>query len=781
MQNSWSYGKSIEAFLEDCKEDPNKILGRLNDGASNFCILQTQIEAWKKEIEILQEALKDFSSQKDRIYFEFNLMRYSKRVDVVLILNGILFCLEFKVKTVAEEAKTYQSQDKNQAKAYADEFSQFHSESHKCPIVPMLVVSDASDCADVVEICCDNIFEVIRANASTLSRELKKAVSQLKSLPLGLERLTDLSKWERGEYQTVPTIVQAADRLFENQNVEAITRSGTDVIKTMDVLTKIIRKAESSKSRVICFVTGEPGAGKTLVGLKLAAERMERATPNVHGDSLIRKVFLSGNYPLVKVLKESLVLNFYDRISKCEEWLNKEGNELTTVQEELLEQCGFVAKKDVSKRGKVKYVLQTIEEFTEKGKRRKEVGAGAQQEFKRRKFTKNFVISVVSSMIQLVSHFRRGLEFSENPPSENVFIFDEAQRAWSADQIKQKDKKTHPMQIQNGWSEPRALLEYLNRHGEGDWCVAVALVGTGQDIHAGEAGIEEWYKALADGENSLVNWKICAADQLSKTAAFKATFEGKMDRLNPWPELSYEHLHLFETMRSFKAKDVGALVNAILNGANGVNKARELLGRIKEFPIYLTRDIEQAKTWIRKVSLGGSRTCGMMISSRAVRLRHYGFFTQAQSFDEVAWFLKDVEHINSSSALEVTASEFKVQGLELDYTLVGWDGDFVYDEASGKFLTRHFALKNNCWKEVKKINEGEETGTNEEPVDVDPKDKDRHLRNAYRVLLTRARQGMIIFIPEGDKNNEFSNLAAKNYDPTYKFLHDEIGIPDLDD
>lgn len=777
MQKCWSYGATIEDFLKD---DATRILGCLNDASSNFCILQTQIDAWKGEINLLKDVLGEFSSASNKIYFEYNLMRYSKRVDVVLILNGVLCCLEFKVKTSADDATTYSLQDKIQAKEYADEFSQFHSESHHCPIVPILIVSNAPNRNDKIEVCCDNILEVICTNAVGLKEVLEKIIAY--SFPEYMVRLNDLAKWEEGDYQTVPTIVQAADRLFENQNVEAITRSGTDVTKTMDSLANIIRKAESTKSRVICFVTGEPGAGKTLVGLKLAAERLEASSPIDTKDSLIRKVFLSGNYPLVKVLKESLVRNFYGHLAKYQELLKDNKTCLSEEQLKFITSCGFEVKETTQKSGKKKRGLYTIKEYGDKGKRREEVDPNSKMEFKTRGMSKTYVSSIVSSMIQLVSHFRRGFELSQNPPTENVFIFDEAQRAWSAAQVKQKDKKTHPEQVKNGWSEPRTLLEYLNRHGENDWCVAVALVGTGQDIHSGEAGIEEWYKALQDGKETLGDWKVCVADHLRKTKAFQSVFATQEERINPWKDLDYKHLHLSETMRSFKSQNVGAFVNALIQGREGVETAKELLPGMTEFPVYLTRDIELAKKWIQKVSLNGSRTCGMVISSRAVRLRRYGFYAQANSFDEVQWFLEKVNHINSSNALEVTATEFKVQGLELDYVLVGWDGDFLYDDVSGKFLTRHFALKADQWKEVKKIEKEEETGSiEEEGVNVDPKDRDRHLRNAYRVILTRARQGMVIFVPKGESTYENGNLDPKNYDPTYNFLHDEIGIPDLED
>lgn len=786
MRNSWSYGKSIKDFLEEPKD---AVLGTIFKDPQQFCVLEQQREAWMQEIDLLQGILGNFKdNESNRIYFEYNLMRFAKKVDVVLILEGILTCLEFKCDFACSAgSKPFLIQDKNQVMAYADEFAQFHSTSRYCPIVPILVVTSGVDYKDEIELHCENIFNVLRANKTTLADYLVRIIDEVpkqigETTPLKF--IENVTEWELGEYQTVPTVVEAAARLFENQSVEAITRSGTDVTETMKAIAQIIEQAEKNHERVICFVTGEPGAGKTLVGLKLAAETQE-STKKVNGESqLIRKVFLSGNYPLVKVLKESLVRNLSDRLNECLDRLNKDKKELTTAQNAFIRSCGFkvIEEKLKSKKGGVKKYLQTLSEFSDKGKRREEMRNASTIEFKPRKYSRTFIKATVGSMIQMVSNFRLGWETSDKPPTEHVFIFDEAQRAWSAQQVKSKDSKTHHDQVTRQWSEPRTLLEYLNRHADGDWCVAVALVGEGQDIHAGEAGIGEWYAAL-DAE-SLKAWKICASTRIEDSKLFKERFADS-DRVNVYEDIEYGNLHLSKTQRSYRSQEVGRFVNALLKGQNGLVEAKEALAQMKDFPLFLTRDVDAGKKWMQDKSINGERRCGMVLSSRGVRLRRDGFIAQAMGFDEATWFLDGVENVNSSNACELSATEFKIQGLELDYVLVGWDGDLLYDPESGEFECRHFKVKQNAWVPVKKIvvtdiddDDEEDAGEN----DVDPRDKDRHLRNSYRVLLTRARQGMVIFIPKGDDASlDESNRSKYNYDPTYKFLHDEIGIKDLDD
>lgn len=770
--------------------DRSEILGEISEGSDNFCILQTQRDAWSQEIELLQGILKDgrFNKATNSIYFEFNLMRFAKRVDVVLILDGVLLCLEFKTDIVGGVCKSYLAQDKAQALAYADEFSQFHSTSSKCPIVPVLVVPGAPELKNDIVLDNANVYALQCANERNLAAMLK-AVLDKKDKDNWGDLITDPGDWETGEYNTVPTIVEAAGRLFENQNVEAITRSGTDITKTISTIEKIIRAAEKEKKCVLCFVTGEPGAGKTLVGLQLASSCMKKelqAGEVATGDDLIRKVMLSGNYPLVKVLKESLVRDFYGRLKACKDLINNEGGFLNDRQKRFISSCGFQVR-PTGKKKKIKGLkmpvemqeLWTISKFTSKGKTevKKE-----QDDLEQRRFSKTFVDATVSSMIQMVSHFRRGWELSENPPVENVFVFDEAQRAWSFNQVKKKDKNTHQGQISNGWSEPRTLLEYLNRHSNADgWCVAIALVGHGQDIHEGEAGIEEWYRALKDSEH-LQDWVVCGSDKQGLID------KGVTQTINPnyGDDIDYGKLHLKDMQRSFKSKEVGPFVNALLEGNAGVEEAKHLIEKInKTFPLYVTRDIGLAKQWLLKMSDNGRRRCGSVMSSRAVRLRAYGFQTIAQGFDEATWFLEPSDNINSSNALEISATEFKIQGLELDYVLVGWDGDLFYNSEKGVFEVRHFSLKANTWKEVRCLNKDDETSTADgksDDSDVDPKDKDRHLRNAYRVLLTRARQGMVIFVPKGmTDDSDQKNLSHVNYDDTYSFLHDVVGIKELDD
>lgn len=371
----------------------------------------------------------------------------------------------------------------------------------------------------------------------------------------------------------------------------------------------------------------------------------------------------------------------------------------------------------------------------------------------RRTISRKSIEPTVRTKIQLVPNFRSGYSPDGPPPNEHVFIFDEAQRAWSAEKVKKDEHR------QDQKSEPDILLSYLDLHK--DWCVAVALVGTGQDIHDGEAGIDEWYKTLS---HDFEEWDVhIAAEPNSKD--FKYIKEKRQGKIHISPELYLDH-----PMRSFRAKDVSAFVEAVLRGKDGIEEAKHSLkelnkvgpdGRVR-FPVYITRDLQVAKNKVHCMAKGSERY-GILISSKAKRLRHYGLFTLGQDFNQIAWFLDKKNSIESSFSMEIAASEFKIQGLEIDYTLVGWDGDFKYDPTTGKFLCRKFSIPTGEWTPISGNNADTEI---------------RHLINAYRVILTRARQGMVIFVPRGDISCKDKTVLPAEYDDTYNFLK-SIGITEI--
>ncbi len=702
------YKNSIKGFLENS----DKVVTDLMAYGRTYCVLRDQGQAWVKEVEFLKMALAQYDDE-GRIYFEYDIPRMAKRADVVVLARGILFVLEFKISLLqGEKDKAYDSAGIDQVDDYAHDFSYFHSKSHSCPIVPILIDNAAVAVNDSISVNDCAVYKVVRCNSpESLIEIMKKSDSEI---PKDNRLHEPYSDWELGTYEPTPTIVQAAEALYANHTVDEITRSGagaTGIKNATEAINSIIATARKDRKKVICFLTGVPGAGKTLVGMNLVASR--------NGDNENR-VFLSGNYPLVKVLQEALIRNR----KKAFEILRdkaRAGNQdaLSEDQKKLLDGTGIVFDNDKVK-GRI---------------------------------SRRNIESKVVTKIQLVAHFRSGYDEGASPPNEHVFVFDEAQRAWSAKKLLTDEHRT------DGMSEPDILMSYLDRHD--DWCVAIALVGGGQDIHDGEAGINEWYKTLS---NKFSEWHVCLAKE-DDSLEFKLLRD-----LHPENLMIDPCLHLDHPMRSFRAKRVSDFVEALLIGESGLKEAQAALADLKsvgeygrvQFPVYLCRDLEKGKSKLRSIAIGTERY-GTLISARARRLRHYGLVALDRDFNQIAWFLDGKESIDSSYSMEIAATEFKVQGLEIDYALVGWDGDFMYDKKTGKFKCQNFSVADGCWYEI--------NGNGAE-------EKKRYLTNAYRVILTRARQGMVIFIPEGDVTHRDRTVPPDVYNSTYDFLK-KVGIEEL--
>lgn len=723
------YSSTIEKFLKD-----STVVGSLSNSNVNYCVLRTQVQAWKKEDMMLKEALVSFEPT-GRIYFEYSIPRMAKRADVVVLINGVLFVLEFKVDlgVDSENQGSFSLADCDQVSDYTHMFSYFHSESHFCPIVPILIDTGAKDLPkeDALEIDDYNVYKVIRCNSK--EKLVSIITSALTQIPQDA-RLKDYIAWENGIYEPTPTIVEVAETIYAEHSVEEISRSGVGaqgIKNATDAINAIIKDAYENKKKVICFLTGVPGAGKTLVGIKLVSSREEMEA---------NRVFLSGNYTLVTVLQAALVEDRMMAINLIKARLEAGEKELLTQNQKNAIAGSSIKVGDKPQRDGTYKVTGGIK--------------------------KEDVTRQVKTKIQLVSEFRKEYDRSTLPPNEHVFIFDEAQRAWNSGQIKKKEKRT------DGMSEPDILLSYLDRHQ--DWCVAVALVGNGQDINEGEAGIVEWYKTLS---KKFVGWDIYLASA-EDSAEFNAMRETHKDSLKISPKL-----HLNHPMRSFRAQQISDFVEALLIGKEGFEAAKSLLqellakgedGRVR-FPIYLTRDFSLAKEKIKKMAKGSERY-GVLASSKAVRLRHYGIITLKNDFNQIAWFLDGKNSINSSYSMEIAGSEFKVQGLEIDYAIVGWDGDYKYDSDSGKFVCHRFVPSKAEWEKMVPAKVTKEK--TKEEVEANFEIKKQHLINGYRVNLTRARQGMILFVPTGDITGRNKTVLPETYDSTYEFLK-SIGIPEL--
>ena len=436
--------------------------------------------------------------------------------------------------------------------------------------------------------------------------------------------------------------------------------------KTTEEINKIIDNSKVNNRKSVCFITGVPGAGKTLAGLNIAIER-QKIDKGEHA------VFLSGNGPLVDVLREALARDDVER--------NK------------------TTKKDS---------LRKAEEF-----------------------------------IQKIHHFRDDAISTNEAPFERVVIFDEAQRAWDKENL--KDFMGRKKGIKNfEMSEPDFLISILDRHK--DWAVIICLVGGGQEINKGESeGISGWFEAI---RNKYKNWDVYISDKIIEEEYLKGkNFNELVKDIN---YIEKENLHLSVSLRSFRSEKVSNFVKLLLD--NDIPNASELYKEIrKDYPIFLTRDINTAKIWIKSKAKGSERY-GMIASSGAKRLRKYGIWIQ-NKVEAEKWFLNPKNDIRSSYFLEETATEFDIQGLELDWTIVCWDANLRYNQNF-----EYYNFTGDSWKNI-----------NKEEIRV-------YLKNAYRVLLTRARQGFIIFVPQGDSEDE--TMQTKFYDGVYNYLKN-IGIEEI--
>ena len=651
------YGASLAEFVAS---DPDVVIGRLAK-LSDFAVLPTQRDAWLAQISLLRDCVLGLNGS---IFLEFNIPRMGRRVDAALLIGPVVFVLEFKVgEHVFDRTAVEQVWD------YALDLKNFHEASHAVSLVPILIATEAAKSPPVsLQVDEDKVLRPVLVHPAGL----RGAIDQI-LLSVGGDAL-DAAQWSRGSYRPTPTIVEAARSLYAQHSVEAIARydAGAQNLRvTARRVEALVDEANEKRNKVICFVTGVPGAGKTLVGLNLATRRRELNQPT-------HAVFLSGNGPLVAVLREAL----------------------------------------------------TRDEVA----RRKQQGE---------RVRKGKVAESVKAFIQNVHHFRDDALIDLGPPAEHVVIFDEAQRAWNQRQTASfMRRKKHRAGFTQ--SEPEFLISYMDRHN--DWAAIICLVGGGQEINTGEAGIDAWLEAV---HNRFPQWHASISSRLSDSeyAAGKV-----LEAVRAWPNAHFDDcLHLSVSMRSFRAENVSSFVKALLDCEK--RQAREafesLAGR---YPIVLTRDLHQAKHWIRSRARGTERY-GLVASSKAQRLKPHAIDIRVD-VDPVHWFLNDRDDTRSSYYLEDAATEFQVQGLELDWACVTWDGDLRF---TGPGWGYH-DFRGHRW------------------CNISNSDNRNYLRNAYRVLLTRARQGMVVFVPPGDTSDPTRSPAF--YDSTFNYLRD-LGIPTI--
>ena len=704
------YDSSFKKFLET---DDNAIFGELCDKYHGEALTTTR-EAWRSEISIMKNILSNFADKDGKIIFEYDIPRLGKRVDVVLLLEGIIFCLEFKVG----ESKILEA-DVDQVLDYALDLKNFHKFSQENLIVPILIATNCSRSSTDIQMSVydDRVVNPLVAGKSGVAKLITEVLAQFPG-----EQPVN-SNWIISPYAPTPTIIEAAKTLYENHSVENITRHEADKVstdRTISYILKVIQESKQKHKKSICFVTGVPGAGKTLVGLDVVIKQTYQGQDEPVKDE--GAVYLSGNGPLVAVLTEALA---QDNLKKCREKGEK--------------------KKMSDSRREVSKSIQMIHRY-------------------RDNMLAKIKNPVENGILEIDPAKTVKMEKAGFGEVEHVAIFDEAQRSWThkrlTEYLKRGGTYGNKLKVPNfPMSEAAFLIWSLDQRE--DWATIVCLVGGGQEINTGEAGISEWIKALND---MFPHWDVYISPKLTEPEYA----EGKVNELLKDKNNVYfcEDLHLGVSLRSYRAEKLSAFVHALLSFDKN---AATLYDEIKDkYPIVLTRDMAKARRWLHDKVRGTERT-GVLVTKESARFKPLAIHV-LPSGDEnaVHWFLEDKTDTRSSNYLEDAATEIQVQGLELDYTCVLWDADMRCENDKWHFYRFNGQTK---WTEQIGNTEGKQ-------------ELMKYMLNAYRVLLTRARAGMVICIPTGNPNKtingfwEDSTRLPEFYDGTYQYLK-SLGIEEI--
>ena len=641
------YAASVAEFLADTD---HAILGRLSARhVSQFASAERdQIHAWVREIEILRRAFLAIGvgCETWSVLLEVPLLRLGKRLDAVVLASGRVMVVEFKIG-----ANRYHADARVQVERYALALRDFHEVSRSRLIVPILCAEDAPARpfhADVL----DGVAQTLEANQHTLA----EALTAVRAASHGFAEPEPWFEFDNSPYRPTPTIVEAAQALYAGHQIADIGRgdaADAELQDAADALDRIVAEARAREGKTVCFVTGAPGAGKTLLGLNLALKGRTGETSSA---------LLSGNPPLVHVLTEALA-------------------------------------EDAAKRGKLPKA---------EARRRAE--------------------AAIQNLLGYLKEHRDGAI-----PPEHVVVFDEAQRAWDAEVGKKLMGREE--------SEPAAFLNILDRL---DWACLVCLVGPGQEINRGEGGLALWGEALVDAARRGRPWTIVAAPQAVRGGEDVAG-PGLISTLAHTLDIREERrIHLANSIRAYRNALHGKWVAALLE--SDLAATRRIADQMTAPPALVTRDLATAKAWL-KDRRRGARSVGLLVSSGAVRLVAEGVppAPRSNELDAIGhWFLKPYTDFRSSGALEIPMSEFGCQGLEIDYAGLCWGGDLIWTQAG--WTPRQMRAPN--WQVLRDA------------------DKQRFRLNGYRVLLTRARAGLVIYVPAGDADDptrspeEFDAVAS---------------------
>ena len=663
------------------------------------------------EIVLMQQVLEPWKGESGQIIFEYDIPRLGKRIDVVLLLRGMIFCLEFKVGKKEEfQAGIEQVMD------YALDLKNFHLFSHDRKIVPILIPTKYKDYTTEFQpsVYNDDIYNPMITGEENLQKLIFNVLEHA-----GVERNDEtIDNWLISPYTPTPTIIEAARTLFENHSVEDITRHEADKVstdRTINYILDVIQQSKEQRNKSICFVTGVPGAGKTLVGLDVAIKQTYK---DGELDKENGAVYLSGNGPLVAVLTEALAR---DNQKKCAE--KGERKNMSDSRREVSEFIQIIHRYRDNMLAKIKNPVE-------------------------------------NGVVEIDPEKAVHLEATGYGEVEHVAIFDEAQRSWThkriAEYLKRGGTYGNKLKVPNfPMSEAEFLIWSLDQRE--DWAVIICLVGGGQEINTGEAGITEWINAL---NNRFRHWNVFISNKLTD----QEYAEGRVNELlHENDKVTYTNdLHLAVSLRSFRAETLSAFVHSLLSFAPDAASLYQDVAK-KGYPIVMTRDMEQARAWLRKQARGSQQT-GVLVTKVAARFKPLAVQILGQGDENaVHWFLEDKTDIRSSNYLEDAATEIQVQGLELDYACVLWDADMRYED--GRWTYYKFNGKNKWNPENNEENR-------------------KYMLNAYRVLLTRARQGIIICVPQGNSRltpegfPEDPTRLPEFYDGTYEYLR-SLGLKEI--
>ena len=653
------YCGSVQEFLSGESE---QILARLAVGYANrgyTTQYSDQTLTWQRDLKHLRESLQESvgrsaAAKSWGLLLEFSIPRKELRADIILLVGNSVVVIEAKTGSIASDAK-------RQVEEYGLHLHYFHKTSSSSRVLPVIISNDVVNTGfeslswgnSQPQMASYWVAPALRTSWTQLSEFLTRVEG------LGGEQISAYD-WNDSPYFPVPSIIEAALSLRSGLAIREIAQSEAsehEIESVRRTIQEYVNIARQERKHAICFLTGVPGSGKTLVGLGLAHSAENRETP-IH--------FMSGNGPLVTVLQHLF------------------------TQESMR-----TGERATEARARARTLIENIHVFA-----------------------------------------RYHMDDNRGAPSNHAIIFDEAQRAWNQAQNLKKFKRDY--------SEPEMLMGIMERHQ--DWATVVALVGGGQEINDGEAGLEEWGRALA---KSSRDWVVYASPEVLDGGPSTAGHRLFDDVTNKRPVTSNPILHLRTSNRSLRAERLATWVNEVLEGnADGAMS----LGVTTKFPIFLSRDLQQTRSKLRAQRIGNTRY-GLVGSSGAMRLRAEGLEPSSSfhaDYQWEHWYLSDESDVRSSYKCEVFATEFEIQGLELDWIGICWGGDFVWNNSSGWQLRNLRQTAPSAWKMIKRT------------------EKRIYRRNAYRVLLTRARQGMIIYVPKGTEDDP--TILPEEFDATAEYL-----------